>query len=172
MFCFSSFWQKVFSAAAVSFPVRVTCETRLTENGISPEPSLLSLCSLSWKKAYIDPNRFGTTSRSRKRTPCVCIPQSCACIFVILQPKFHWKERFNMKNTNTAGCDRHNILAPATRYQVQSSRACKKYTNMYMSWRHQASMGTTVLTLDATYDKDTQHYSKKKEKKKTYLVRT
>ena len=33
-------------------------------------------------------------------------------------------------------------------------------------------MGTTVLTLDATYDKDTQHYSKKKEKKKTYLVRT
>ena len=39
------------------------------------EPSLLSLCSLSWKKASVDPNIFLTASISRKSTPCrVCIP--------------------------------------------------------------------------------------------------
>ena len=31
---------------------------RLAENGISAEPKLLSLSSLPWKKACIDPNRF------------------------------------------------------------------------------------------------------------------
>ena len=34
--------------------------------GVSPEPNLLSLYSPSWKKAYIDPNRFWTSTRSRK----------------------------------------------------------------------------------------------------------
>ena len=46
-----------------------------------------SLCSQYLKKAYIDPNIFWTTSRPRKSTHCrVCVPYSCACVLVILQP--------------------------------------------------------------------------------------
>ena len=41
-------------------------ETRLTENGIHPEPNLLSLCGLPLMKACVHPILFVTTSRSRK----------------------------------------------------------------------------------------------------------
>ena len=64
-------------------------EQRLTENRTSPEPNMLSLCSISRKKAYIDPNIFLTEGGSRKSTGTpywVCISQSCACILIILQP--------------------------------------------------------------------------------------
>ena len=63
-----------------NYPVTNQGISRRSWNETSPEPNLLCLCgSLSWKKAYIDPNLFETTSKSRKSTPCcVSIPLSCA----------------------------------------------------------------------------------------------
>ena len=52
------------------------------------EPNLGILCSISWKKAYMDPKYcFNYQVDHEKVCPCcVCIPWSCACILVILQP--------------------------------------------------------------------------------------
>ena len=69
---------KVFFAAATytSSSKIVACETPHTENGTSPEPNLFMVSLISLFKAYIHPpNRFCTTRKSLKSTPCcVCIP--------------------------------------------------------------------------------------------------
>ena len=65
----------------------VEYETRLTEDGLPPERTLLCAFVWSLKKACIQTKRFWPTSRSVKSTPCcVCVPQSCCCTLVMLQP--------------------------------------------------------------------------------------
>ena len=56
----------VFVQQFYCFRYTGAAKTRLTENGVSPEPNLLGLRSLSRKKAYINPNLCLTASRPRK----------------------------------------------------------------------------------------------------------
>ena len=73
---FPSFWKKkesIFRSSCTISSTIVACETRLTENGIPPEPNLCccKLNILDW--SLHSPQSYCATSKLLKNTPCLCL---------------------------------------------------------------------------------------------------
>ena len=58
IFSFSTFFENktIFRSSYTISSIIVAWETRLTENGVPPEPNLLMVSLIYWVKAYIHPN--------------------------------------------------------------------------------------------------------------------